>query len=388
MGRGLSGDMEDGLGPFGRAFVGESPTKGTIALLAPFAGGFLVGLWRLLHPDYPFFAMLLVELILLGIIISIFVLSTKYIESHFNKKIGYISASLSASLDDAESIPKEGILSAIGRAEYTYLIPRIRVATSQIWDLSGNSDLRELFESNKTRYPEESEFGASEKLWVSWLIMIFFTLLWWIVSILISIGFYLLLSLLGMSWGLAFSISGILTYFIVVPMTALFIHLDGSLSATREMLRIGSIKRAFFLLIAIPLLVTVIDLIINVAYGILWIRLFGEPSANTDIGTYWDSGIIDISFTILYIAILTPIAEELMFRGYLLDAIKRKHGDWVAIIISSILFGLVHIDPYTIGVATIGGIIYGWLRVRTGSLLPCIACHMMWNLMATMLTYL
>ena len=380
--------MDDTLGPFGRAFVGDSPTKGTQVLLAPFVGGFLAGLWRLFHPDYSFFAMLLVEIILLGIIVSIFVFSNRYIEAHFNKKIGHFSASLSTSSDDAGAITKGGILSAIGITESTYLIPRIRVATSQIWDLSGDSDLRELFESDKIGYPEKSEFGASEKLWVSWLIMIFFTLLWWIVSILISYGFYLILSLLGMSWGLAFSISGILTYFIVVPMTALFIHLDGSLSATREMLRIGSAKRAVFLLIAIPLLVTIIDLIINVAYGILWISLFGEPSSNTDIGTYWDSGIIDISFTILYVAIFTPIAEELMFRGYLLDAIKRKHSDWVAIIISSILFGLVHIDPYTIGVATIGGIIYGWLRIRTRSLLPCIACHMMWNLMATMLTYL
>ena len=86
--------------------------------------------------------------------------------------------------------------------------------------------------------------------------------------------------------------------------------------------------------------------------------------------------------------ILTPISEELLFRGYILDSINRIHGKWPAILLSSLLFGLVHFDPYIIGMATIGGVIYGWIRIRAGSLIPGIVAHAMWNTMALIVTYL
>ena len=92
--------------------------------------------------------------------------------------------------------------------------------------------------------------------------------------------------------------------------------------------------------------------------------------------------------TFISICVLTPISEELLFRGYMLDALNRLHGKWPAIIISSIIFGLVHFDPFTIGMAAIGGVIYGWIRIRTGSLVPGIVAHAMWNTMALMVTCL
>ena len=172
------------------------------------------------------------------------------------------------------------------------------------------------------------------------------------------------------------------------PLILLFIYVDGSLDRIKEMLRFGSLKRVLILVLAIPIVVTIIDFLLTMIYAITWIGIFGEPSTNTDLGTNWGSSSIDIAFLFLSVAIVTPIAEELFFRGYILDAINRKHGDWPAIIWSAILFGLVHLDPFTMGQAFMGGIIYGWIRMRTGSLLPSIACHMMWNILALMLTYL
>ena len=154
------------------------------------------------------------------------------------------------------------------------------------------------------------------------------------------------------------------------------------------MLNFDSLKSALFLILAIPIVVTIIDFLLTMIYAITWIGIFGEPSSNTDLGTNWGSSSIDIAFLFLSVAIVTPIAEELFFRGYVLDAINRKHGDWTAIIWSAMLFGLVHVDPFTMGQAFMGGIIYGWIRMRTGSLLPSIACHMMWNMLALVVTYL
>jgi len=203
-----------------------------------------------------------------------------------------------------------------------------------------------------------------------------------------NIGIYLALYLVGISEGLAISVSGLLGYIILIPLTLLFIYADGSLDRIKEMLKFDSLKRALFLILAIPIVVTIIDFLLTMIYAITWIGIFGEPSSNTDLGTNWGSSSIDIAFLFLSVAIVTPIAEELFFRGYLLDAINRKHGDWTAIIWSSILFGLVHVSPFGIGSAFMGGIIYGWIRMRTGSLLPSIACHMMWNMLALVVTYL
>ena len=77
-----------------------------------------------------------------------------------------------------------------------------------------------------------------------------------------------------------------------------------------------------------------------------------------------------------------------MFRGYILDSIRRMHGDVVAIVVSALLFGMVHLDPYTVGMATLGGVIYGYIRVKTGSLWPSMASHMIWNTIAMFVTYL
>ena len=235
---------------------------------------------------------------------------------------------------------------------------------------------------------EQKSVGASDKTWVSWLIIITFLIVWWLLTIIGTLAVWFALYSVGLSDGLAFSISSLLVEIILIPLVLLYIYVDGSLDRIKEMLKFDSLKRALFLILAIPIVVTIIDFLLTMIYAITWIGIFGEPSSNTDLGTDWGSSSIDIAFLFLSVAIVTPIAEELFFRGYVLDAINRKHGDWTAIIWSAMLFGLVHVDPFTMGQAFMGGIIYGWIRMRTGSLLPAIACHMMWNMLALVLTYL
>ena len=81
---------------------------------------------------------------------------------------------------------------------------------------------------------------------------------------------------------------------------------------------------------------------------------------------------------ILLVAIfVAPICEELLFRGYL----SRKIGP----ILSAIAFGLVHVGYGSIveiiGVTFIG-IVFGYLYKRSGTILPGIIIHMMYNMMS------
>tara|TARA_B100000029_G_scaffold203559_1_gene201668 strand:+ start:3496 stop:4110 length:615 start_codon:yes stop_codon:yes gene_type:complete len=199
---------------------------------------------------------------------------------------------------------------------------------------------------------------------------------------------YVVLALLGMPESFSMHLSISFSYLVAIPMTLLFMHVDGQLADLRSKFSIDSSKQAFVLLLGIPGLVTIVDFIFVIGYGIGYELAFGVPEIDTDIGVDWGSGPVALGLAIISTVIIAPIAEELMFRGYLLDSIRKMHGDGVAVVISAIIFGLVHFEPYTIGMAAIGGLVYGYIRVRTGSLWPSIVGHMIWNGIALVVTYL
>lgn len=89
-------------------------------------------------------------------------------------------------------------------------------------------------------------------------------------------------------------------------------------------------------------------------------------------------------FGLLSIALLAPVLEELLFRGAIqghLQAMGQK--PWIAIVISSLIFGVVHMNPAQIPFAFLLGIMFGWLYYRTGSLLPGIIGHVLNNSVAS-----
>ena len=83
--------------------------------------------------------------------------------------------------------------------------------------------------------------------------------------------------------------------------------------------------------------------------------------------------------------ILTPLAEEMTFRGFLLPSwAKSRLGALGAILATSALFALMHIQYDWRGMVAIGllGVFYAWLRLRSGSLIPPLIAHAGGNLLA------
>jgi membrane protease YdiL (CAAX protease family) len=146
------------------------------------------------------------------------------------------------------------------------------------------------------------------------------------------------------------------------------------------MFKIGSFRIGLILLIGLPFVITVIDIVATNFYDILYIMLFGTPSV-PEIVYYVDDSEYDLILVLSFVSmvIAAPIVEEILFRGYILDAIRKIHGDTVAVLGSAGLFGLLHLEPYVVGMASLGGVIYGWVRIKTGSLWPSIVSHMVWN---------
>ena len=198
-------------------------------------------------------------------------------------------------------------------------------------------------------------------------------------------GFFIagFLGLFGFSEDVSWELMGTLVYIAVLAMTVGYISWDGDLSRTLQMFKIGSFRIGLILLIGLPFVITVIDIAATNIYDILYIMFFGTPSI-PEIVYYVDDSEYDLILVLSFVSmvIAAPVVEEILFRGYILDAIRKIHGDTVAILGSAGLFGLIHLEPYVVGMASIGGVIYGWVRIKTGSLWPSIVSHMVWNFLA------
>jgi hypothetical protein len=87
---------------------------------------------------------------------------------------------------------------------------------------------------------------------------------------------------------------------------------------------------------------------------------------------------------ILSIVFLAPVCEELLFRGLLLNGLmKNKTHPIKAIIFTSFLFGLTHMNPWQFIGGLIIGSIFGLVFFCTRSIYNCIFLHSMNNLFAS-----
>lgn len=82
---------------------------------------------------------------------------------------------------------------------------------------------------------------------------------------------------------------------------------------------------------------------------------------------------------VLDIALLSPILEELMFRGAITRELLRKFRPGMAIFISGLLFGLIHFNPVQSVFGFLMGMLLAWLYWRTRSVIPCIVVHVLNN---------
>ena len=82
-------------------------------------------------------------------------------------------------------------------------------------------------------------------------------------------------------------------------------------------------------------------------------------------------------------AILTPIFEELIFRGFILHFFSERFPFWIAAVVTSFFFGIAH--TYSLGVMVITfflGLLMAILCKKTKSIIPAILFHIMNNMFA------
>jgi CAAX protease family protein len=125
------------------------------------------------------------------------------------------------------------------------------------------------------------------------------------------------------------------------------------------------------------------------AYGTFWIAaivvglLFGEPEEQdivVDLKAE-DSVLVLAGFAVMT-CVLAPLAEEFFFRGFLLKVLHERTNAIIAVLITGVAFGLVHL-PSGDWIGTIVLSLFGMalcvLFILTSSLVPCIMLHAFHN---------
>ncbi|MFN3951751.1 MAG: lysostaphin resistance A-like protein [Thermaurantimonas sp.] len=92
-------------------------------------------------------------------------------------------------------------------------------------------------------------------------------------------------------------------------------------------------------------------------------------------------------YTLIVIAILPAIGEELVFRGALQNLLIRKFGSTRGIVLTALLFTLIHRQFYNILPMFLLALLLGYVYYLTGSLLTTIAMHLLNNALSLFLVY-
>ena len=92
-------------------------------------------------------------------------------------------------------------------------------------------------------------------------------------------------------------------------------------------------------------------------------------------------------FSVLLIGLAPGFDEELMFRGYMQTRLVQRWGAGVGILITSILFGVLHMDLIQGTFAAAMGMFLGYLALQSRSIIPAMVCHAANNTISTVATY-
>ena len=114
-------------------------------------------------------------------------------------------------------------------------------------------------------------------------------------------------------------------------------------------------------------------------WGGAWLRNWSKASQEAQ-ATLIEGANLWVLF--LTVGVLTPIAEELFFRGALMGwMMLRRFPRWAVILLPALLFAVMHLNPVGMLPIFFLALLLGYLRWATGSLWPSVGLHICNNLL-------
>lgn len=168
----------------------------------------------------------------------------------------------------------------------------------------------------------------------------------------------------------------------VVLMSLLLVIISARIAGIRLMSSLKledkkGIKSGLKMFPVVLLLNSVISTVINFVSEIFESQGVVLPEADFSIT---NPNVLAIVFEVLYLVVVAPLAEELIFRGLVLKTIA-PYGKKLAIVVSALFFGLMHGNIKQFVGAFVCGMIFAAVDIKYGSVLPSVIMHVLNNLL-------
>lgn len=97
------------------------------------------------------------------------------------------------------------------------------------------------------------------------------------------------------------------------------------------------------------------------------------------------NNIFEYVIVILVIAVTPAVCEEIFFRGFAQKSYELKLKPWMAILLTSLVFGLYHFNPYGLLALIALGMYFGYVAYRTESIFVVMLLHFLNNFFSIIL---
>ncbi|MBN1919341.1 MAG: CPBP family intramembrane metalloprotease [Verrucomicrobia bacterium] len=113
----------------------------------------------------------------------------------------------------------------------------------------------------------------------------------------------------------------------------------------------------------------------------LLLRLFDAPiKGHEAVEEFRETALLSTRLAlVLGITVRAPLFEEIVFRGMLFQTIKRYAGAWPGIVASAAIFAALHGGWFVVINIFFLGLLFGYLFDKTGSIVPGIVLHFLFN---------
>jgi uncharacterized protein len=136
----------------------------------------------------------------------------------------------------------------------------------------------------------------------------------------------------------------------------------------------------------------VLGLVCTTLAAIVWSNLVGEGNATSAVGALVDHARMPIAAAVglfLFVWLVGPVCEEIIYRGLLWGALERlQWGRWAVFTLTTVIFAVSHLEPLRTSLLLVIGIPIGLARLFTGRLGASIVTHQVNNFLPALAVFL